>query len=394
MTTRPRNSDKNSYSRDAWLEINLNTVEENYQKIKLILQSTNASSKKVMAVLKSDAYGHGASVLGTTLEACGVDYFGVASVDEGIQLRDAGIKSEILLLSPIPSWALTRAIENNLQITISDVSQLLDLEKLYKNKKFLVPVKVQIKINTGMNRNGAKWNTEAQSLIQTVLDKQNIFNICGVYSHFACSSEDFVSQVQLERFCKTISTFDTSKLGHIHIEATSTLVPTAALQEILDKHNIQPSLARVGLALFGLGKASKLGLKPVMSLLARVNLIQKIEAEEAVGYNFTWRSNRASKIALLPLGYADGIKRGLSNRIKVIYKNNLLPQVGNISMDQLTIDATDSETELKIGDVVTLLGKNDDLEIKMSDWSEILNTIDYEVACDLRVRLTRVYVRK
>lgn len=401
MTARPRNSSRSSFSRDAWLEVDLNALEHNYHQIKALV-----GDKKIMAVVKSDAYGHGASVTAPLLEACGVDYFGVASVDEGIQLREAGIKKEILILSPTPTWAFSLAIQNNLQITLSDLHQLDELTKLAKknNKKSSqgegkllnknteeIPeslpekIKVQIKINTGMNRNGAKWNTKASELIKAVLERDSLFKLCGVFSHLACGSEDFFSQVQADRFDKVISEFDHLQLGILHMDASSFV-----------NSNQAPNfdMVRIGLSLYGLGKHGKLLLKPALSLYSRVSQLQEIESEEAVGYGLTWRSEGDSLIGLLPLGYADGIKRGLSNRIRAIYKDKFIPQIGTISMDQTTFDLTQFKGEVKVGDIVTLIGKSDSKEIHLNEWSQILNTIDYEIACDLRARLPRVYVRK
>lgn len=381
MTARPRNQSKSSFSRDAWLEIDLNAVEHNYKEIRKNLRS----EQKLMAVVKSDAYGHGASVTGPLLEACGADYFGVASVDEGIQLREAGIKNNILILSPTPSWAMLRALNHNLEITLSSEEQLNELKKLIeRNKKLTLPVKVQIKINTGMNRSGIKWNLGAVELINKVLAETEIFELAGVYSHLACGAQDIFSKVQIDRFRKVISEFDKEKLGILHVAATS-LVAFGQQSEF--------DMVRIGLALYGIGQG-KLELKPVLSLLARISQIQKVQADEAVGYNLSWQADQDSTIALLPLGYADGIKRGLSNRIKGLYKGAFISQVGTISMDQITFNVTDQDKEVKVGDLITLIGSHEDQSIEMREWAQILNTIEYEIACDLRARLPRVYVRK
>ncbi|MDJ0626452.1 MAG: alanine racemase [Candidatus Caenarcaniphilales bacterium] len=383
MTARPRNSNKTSFSRDAWLEINLNSLEHNYKEIREQIRPTS----QLMAVVKSDAYGHGASVTTPLLEACGVEYFGVASVDEGIQLRDAGVKSSILVLSPTPSWALVRAITNNLEITISNLEQVKDLEKIIKRnpKRINAPIDLQIKVNTGMNRNGSKWNKYASQLIQYVLDNKSLFKLTGVFSHFACGENDFFSQVQLDRFENVIKQFKRSDLGLLHIDASPS---------ICNGQVTHFDMVRVGLSLYGLGNYGRLNLKTCMSLIARVSQLQEVHEGEGVGYGLTWRAEKDSLIALLPLGYADGIKRGLSNRIKAIYKDNFINQVGTISMDQITVDLSAFHDQVKVGDLVILIGDSERHSIKISDWSQILNTIDYEVACDLRARLPRVYVRK
>jgi alanine racemase len=382
MTVRPRNAGKSAFSRDAWLEINLSAIEHNYHEIKRTLNP----GTKMMAVIKSDAYGHGASVIGPLLEACGAEYFGVASVDEGIQLREAGVKNEILILSPAPTWALLRALTHNLQITISNLQQLTELQKLIESnlKKVKKPILVQIKINTGMNRNGSKWNTEAVELINKVLAQKEVFSLAGVYSHLACDGNNFFTQVQADRFRKVINEFAPDELGSRHLVASSSL---------FGRENLQFEMVRIGLSMYGLGSANKLNLRPALSLKARISQIQKIEADEGVGYNLIWKADRKSTIGLLPLGYADGIKRGLSNRIRALYDNQFINQVGTISMDQISFDLSALESEPKTGDVVLLLGEQNGHKIEMREWAQILGTIEYEVACDLRARLPRVYVR-
>jgi alanine racemase len=386
MTLRPRTHGKSAFSRDAWLEVDLNAVEHNYKQIRANLKPDT----KLMAVVKSDAYGHGASILGPLLEALGTECFGVASVDEGIQLREAGVKTNILILSPTPSWALPRAIDYDLEITISSSEQIQELEKLKlqaqtKKKEASLPIKIQIKLNTGMNRNGSKWNTEATDLIKLALSKTEMLEVKGVYSHFACNGNAFFTEVQLDRFRTIISEFKPSELGLLHIGASSTFT---------NREYLHFDMVRVGLSLFGLGEQAGLELKPAMSLIARISQIQRVQIDEGVGYNLTWTASRDSIIGLLPFGYADGIKRGLSNRIKAIYKDKLIEQVGSISMDQTSFDFTDCEDEPKVGDLVTIIGKSENEELSMKEWAQILGTIEYEIACDLRARLPRVYVRK
>lgn len=366
MTARPRG--KSAFSRDAWIEINLNIIEDNYAQIRKRL----ANNVQMMAVVKSDAYGHGASIIGPLLQACGVNYFGVASVDEGIQLREAQVHREILILSPTPAWALKRAFAHNLQITVSSLAQLKELDKLHSK-----PIALQAKINTGMNRSGAKWNKEASDLIEYILERPDSFSLKGVYSHLACAGNSFFSRVQNDRFKKVIAAFDQEKLGLKHIAATSAL----------NYPEMHFDMVRIGLALYTL--------KPALSLIARIAQFQEIEANEGVGYNLTWEAEKESLIALLPLGYADGIKRNLSNRLHGIYEGKFIKQVGIISMDQMSFDLTGFKGKVKVGDKIILLGAFDsNIQIGMNDWAQILSTIEYEIACDLRARLPRIYTRK
>ncbi len=371
MTIRPRLNGKSAFSRDAWLEIDLNAIEYNYQQIRGQL----SANTKLMAVVKSDAYGHGASTIAPLLEACGVDYFGVASVDEGIQLRDAKVKQEILILSPIPVWALGQALMHNLQITVSSLEQIKELEKLIKPR--FRPISLQVKINTGMNRSGAKWNKMACNLIEYILQKPDLFSLKGVYSHLACHGNSFFSQVQADRFKKVIDEFEPEKLGLKHLSASSAL----------DCPDLHFDMVRIGLSMYNL--------RPALSLIARISQLQALDEGEAIGYNLTWTAEKDSLIALLPLGYADGIKRGLSNRLRGLYEGEFIKQVGTISMDQMSFDVSDFRAKIKVGDKITLLGgASQEPKIETNEWAQILGTIIYEITCDLRARLPRIYTRK
>ncbi len=370
MTIRPRTYNKSSFSRDAWIEIDLNAIEHNFR---LIRQHIKANTK-IMAVVKSDAYGHGASVIAPVLESCGADYFGVASVDEGIQLREANVKKDILILSPTPEWCFRRAIQNNLQISISNLKTLESLKKLSEELK--AKIQIQICLNTGMNREGVK--EDAHNLIDSILKLKNNFEIKGIFSHLAFEGDHDFSFTQQKNLLTILKNFKDKDLGLIHLGASPSLI----------NKDLNFDMLRIGIALYGLGNAIP-NLKPALSLYARLTLIQKLKKQEGVGYDLNWKAEKDSLIGLLPLGYADGIKRGLSNKIELSYKGQLFKQIGNISMDQTTVDLTDLKPIPEIGDTITLIGN----ELKVSDWAKILNTIEYEIVCDLRTRLPRVYVR-
>jgi len=358
------------FHRDAWIEIDLNALEHNYHLIKSKLnQNTD-----LMAVVKSDAYGHGANVIAPVLESCGCKFFAVASVDEGIQLRECGIKGDILLLCPPPLWSLKDIVAHDIQTSIFNIKQLLELEKLYQSH----PIPVQIQVNTGMNRSGCSFELVGE-IIEHVLERSSIFSLRGVFTHLACAGDHPFTRFQVNNFRLSISRFPREKLGKLHVGASSSL-PIADLNF---------DLVRIGLSLYGLG-AHVPGSLAVLGVLARICLLQRLKAGDSVGYGITWTAERDSTIGLLPLGYADGIKRTLSNKIKGIYHGQAIPQIGRISMDQLSVDLTDCQNEAQIGDLVTLIGK----EIYLREWAEILDTVEYEVACDLRARLPKVYVRK
>lgn len=377
MTITHRANTQTGYSRDAWLEINLQALEDNYYNIKKHL----SSNTKLMAVVKSDAYGHGAGVISPILEACGTNYFGVASIDEGIDLRNAGIKSDILVLSPTPQWAYKRAIENNLQISISSLQQLKQLEEYINSSNIKNTVNIQVFINTGMNREGCALY-QASELIDYIINSQNnIINLAGVFSHLAFAASHEYSKIQLNNFYSIINQYKDKNLGLIHIGASSSIT----------KSEYHLDMVRTGIALYGL-ECSVPDLRQIISLYARSTLIQKVKTDDGSGYSHLWTAPKDTSLALLPLGYADGVKRNLSNNIQVYSpaNNKYYKQAGNISMDQLSIDLDCIENIPDTGNIYELLGEN----IPVSQWSSILNTIDYEIICNLRMRLSRVYTRK
>ena len=376
MTVTVRPGKSFAFNRDAWLEINLSAIEHNYKFIKNKLKP----NVKFMAVVKSDAYGHGAVPVATLLESLGAEYFGVASVDEGIELRKAGIKKEILVLSPCPTWSLKRAVTEDLQISVSSLAQAKKVKEI--SQELEKKIKIQACLNTGMNREGCRHGDDAKELIKFLLREKESYDLCGVFSHLAFEASHPFTKEQASRFKESLALFNHEDLGIVHLGASSS-VPDCELNF---------DMVRVGLSLYGLGDFTH-GLREALSLCARVSLIQKINKGEGVGYGLNWTSDRAeSKIVLLPLGYADGLKRALSNKISAIYNGNLFRQVGRISMDQSSFDFSESN-EIKEGELVRLIGEEGKQKIRVKDWAEILGTIEYEVVCDLRARLPRFYLR-
>lgn len=368
MTVTPRADYTPPCNRDAWLEINLANVEHNYH----VISQTVSPLTSIMAVIKADAYGHGALTIANVLQGCGCTNFGVANIDEGLQLRNNGIQSEILILSPVALWAIPQAINANLQISISSWEHIKTIESL----NLTTPTNIQVCINTGMNREGIH-HSDASNLISYILSHPNIFNLKGVFSHLAFHPQETFSQTQLSHFQSTIKNFSREKLGLVHIGASAS-IPCPEFHF---------DLVRPGIALHGLGESIS-NLRPVLSLKCRLSHIQTLPSNEGVGYQHTWKTASAQTIGLLPLGYADGVKRSLSNKIYVYYRKQKIPQVGLISMDQMSVDISSIEKP-QIGDIITILGES----LPLTNWTNLLGTIDYEVACDLRARLPKIYTR-
>ena len=365
MTVTHRFSQSISTQRDAWVEINISALERNYKKIKDIVKT------EIMAVVKADAYGHGSTTLGPILQSLGVNSFGVATVDEGISLRKAGIKVPILILSATPFWSYESCHENGLTISIYSKEQIALLEEF--SKRTASKIKVQIKINTGMNRLGIPFKSSTQ-VIESLI-KNNLLEVQGIYSHISTANNLEVSKLQKERFDKAIEPFKDLKLK-IHITNSYSAI---------NYPDFRYNLTRIGIALYG---QEFNFLEPIISVKGRITNLNEINSGEAVSYDRTWLSKKKSTIATIPIGYADGIDRKLSN--KIIGKRNkaFVNQVGNITMDQMMFDVTKIEKP-SIGDIITLI----DNELPINSWAQLLDTISYELICKLKIRLPRIYTR-
>jgi len=368
--------------RDAWVEINLRNVEHNIK----VLREFLPSDTRLLAVVKADAYGHGSDMIASTLVASGVDMLGVASVDEGIQLRDTGITVPILVLGTTPDWAFVSAVENNLQLSIFTEEHINSCIHAHNrlNKK---PI-VHIKVDTGMHRIGIPYKI-AEKFIKKVFETKEI-KLEGIFSHLACAEDRENTGLQKERWDGLINRIENRKNLILH------LVNTAGM---IGYNNMNYDMTRIGLGIYGLmpdlpeNTAKIPDLKQVMSLKGRITYIKEIPEGSGISYGYSYITDKNnSKIATLPLGYADGVPRSLSNNIYGLLKGHKVKQVGNITMDQLMFDITGLDN-ISPGDIITLLGEDNGEFIPIDDWAKKINTINYEITCRLKVRLPRVYSR-
>jgi alanine racemase len=377
-----------SLRRDAWVEVDLGALEFNIS----VVRSWLSPGTRIMAVVKSDAYGHGAIGVSEILVASGADWLGVASVDEGCQLRAAGITKPILILSPSPSWGLTTALEADLQVTLTSSSQIDDMVE--SARRVQRTAKIHVKVDTGMHRLGVR--PESVSLVLSEIAKHKELRLTGVFSHLARADDEETTSFQNQCFRQVIKQVRDAgfqpDLVHLASSDATKLFP--------DTHY---DMVRPGLILYGLESQMVSSIvKPAMSVRARINHMQDIEAGEALGYNLTWTAQRKSRVASIPIGYADGVDRGLSNRMQGMLLGKRIQQVGLISMDQMLFDITDVP-QAQDGDVITLLGcesnhssagpGNHSHTLYMADWAKQLDTITYELACRMRARMPRIYTR-
>lgn len=381
-----RQSMVSSLRRDAWVEVDLNAIERNIA----VIRSWLSPGTRLMAVVKSDAYGHGAVGVANVLTACGADWLGVASIDEGCQLRAAGVRQPILVLSPCPSWAVATALDADLNITVTSSSQIADIAETCRREN--KSASIHLKIDTGMHRLGVALEN-IEDVISAI--KQNPeLHLTGVFSHFAKADEEEFTRKQTDTFNDAIAKVKAAgvKPDLIHLASGE------AARRFPFTHF---DMVRVGLYLYGLeATVVSDAVIPTMSVKGRINHIQEIGEAESLGYNLTWTSTRRSRIASIPIGYADGIDRRLSNKLTGLLMGKQISQVGLISMDQMLFDITEVPAAQE-GDVVTLIGLDhadsksgdDKKQLFLATWANLLDTITYELACRLRVRMPRMYTR-
>lgn len=361
--------------KDAWIEINLEYLAQNISAIK----QGFPKGKKLMAIVKADAYGHGAQMLAQTMLASGVDAFGVSSVDEGLDLRQIKIKAPILVVGAVPTWAVEVAAQNDIAISIFNDEHLRACKEVFERTG--IKPKVHIKLDTGMNRIGVRKENSVD-FIKKVQDA-NYLILEGIFTHLAAAEETDFAKEQIGIWQEIIAQIDTQGLL-LHIQNTAATFA----------YDIPSNMARVGISLYGLypdlpsNVEYKPKLKQIMSLKARITNIHTLLPGESVSYGHTYTAYETTRVVTIPIGYADGVSRMLSNKIEAKVNGERIRQIGNITMDQMMFDLGDVDAQ--VGDVVTLLDGED---LHLDKWAEVLGTINYELTCRLKVRLPRVYTR-
>jgi len=367
----------------AWVEVSPTAIEANCR----LLCRQLARGCRLMAVVKADGYGHGAVTVARASLRGGASSLGVATLQEGLELRDAGIEAPVLILSALPSPEdLRHCLERRLMPTLSSLDEANTAAAVAAergNERF----PVQLKLDTGMARLGGEWQEGAQ-LVQSIRALPQL-ELVGLYSHLACADElgDQLTHLQLQRFRSVIEALPDGGSGLCCHLANS----AGTLQD----PRLHLDMVRVGLALYGQSPADHLGLdlalQPALAVKARVSLIREVPSGSGVSYGHRFVTSRPSRLAVIAIGYADGVVRALSGRIDVLHRGRRVPQVGNITMDQIILDATDVE-ELKVGDNVTLLGQDGDDCISPQDWSARCGSIPWEILCGFKHRLPRVEI--
>lgn len=366
----------------AWVEIDLDALRHNVQQLTQHIGPQTA----LMAVVKADAYGHGAIAIADTALAAGASWLGVATVPEGVELREAGFTVPILIMGAVNSPEEMAAIARwRLQPTLVSPKQALVFSEIL-GRHITEALPVHLKIDTGMSRLGFDWQ-QAAEFVQFVQRLPHL-QIHSVYSHLATADDPdpTIMRQQHQRYetvLAQVKAYDISLPKRHLANSAATLVDSA----------LHYDMVRVGLALYGFYPAehlrSTLALRPVMQVKTRITHLKEIQPGTGVSYGHTFVAEQPMRIAVVGIGYADGVPRALSNQIEVIANGQLAPQIGNITMDQLMIDVT-HVPNLQEGSVVTLLGQDGEHCIGADRWAALTNTIAWEILCGFKHRLPRI----
>ena len=362
--------------------VDLDALAHNLNEIRGVLPAATA----VCAIVKADAYGHGAVPVARELEARGVNSFGVATVEEGLELREAGIRKPILVLG-LGATGVEEALAYDLTPVIHSVGSAKRVSEAARNAERTVPV--HIKLDTGMGRLGF-FPAGLEPLLDEL--RQNPWiRIEGIASHFSSAECDPVfTRVQRERFQEVLSKVEV--LQDKGIEQTH----VANSAGILNCPEAAYAMVRPGIILYGAypekGLASKIRLRPAMTFKTHVLAVKSHPAGSPISYGQTFHTQRPSKIATLPVGYADGYRRDLSNRGFVLVRGHRAPVAGTVTMDLTLVDVTDVP-DVEEGDEVVLFGQTGQGCLPVEELAEILHTIPYELLCAVSRRVPRVYCR-
>ena len=369
----------------SWVEVSRAQIAENFRKVRQAV----APGVAVMGVVKADAYGHGAVEVSRLLVADGATWLGVSSVDEGVSLRQAGIRTRILVMADCLPFERQALVEHDLTPVIHSLEDLAETDQFAQARG--ARIRYHLKLDTGMGRLGTR---AAAAEILDAIGKFRRMEFEGLMTHFA-SSADYTSP-QTER---QIEAFDQTLAALRRAGAEPAWVHTSSTNPIAYGRRLAwGNLVRAGHSLYGYISPAKgeappriLDVKPALAWKATILAVKDLPVGTLVGYGGTFRAERPTRIAVLAAGYADGVPHRMSNRGKVIAGGQLVPVIGSVSMDLTTIDIT-GLNGLEPGDAVTLLGREGNVELNAQQIARWAGTISYTVLCGISARVPRVYV--
>ncbi len=371
----------------AWAEISLENIEHNYKAMRAKLPE----GCRFLAVMKADAYGHGVYEIAPLLEKLGADYFAVAEIEEAKTLRKMGLKTPILILGYTGAESTAELIQDNVTQTVNS----LDIAKEFSRRaqKAGGVLKAHLKLDSGMGRLGFTCHDgEAEANMAEIEEALSLpaMDYEGVFTHFAVSDVDGgeeYTEKQYRDFLKTVDEIE-KRTGH-----KFRIRHCANSGAMISHSGTYLDMVRPGLALYGLYPGSDRGdieLRPAMELKARIAQIKEFGAGYSVSYGRIYTTDSPRRIAVITIGYADGLHRVLSNKMEVLVRGKRAPQVGRICMDMCMIDVTDIP-EARVGDAVTVFGRDGDGYISPEEQAEKAGTVSYELLCAVSKRVPRFY---
>lgn len=379
--------------RPTWAEIDLGALVANFQ----IVKTEVGPATKVMAVVKANAYGHGAAGCSQRLEAAGADWFGVALPEEGIELRNAGITKPILCLAGFWEGQAAACLKHNLVPAVYRLDNITALDAAARERGEVADV--HVKIDTGMGRLGVRFD-EVNEFAEALKVFKNI-RVDGLMTHFAAADEPSCGSLtknQITRFDNAVAAFREFGFKPTYRHLSNS--PGIFAQPVASGRpggETGGNMVRPGGVLYGLWRDildpehQDQGFQPVMSLHSRISLLKWVPAGETVGYGCTFEASRKTLVAAIPIGYDDGYMRALSNRGHAIIRGVFATVIGRISMDLTLIDVT-NVPEVKLDDEVVLLGQAGGLSITAEELGKIAGTLSYEVTCGVGGRVPRFFL--
>ena len=365
-------------TRSVWAEVSLDSIAHNVRQFRQWI----GPKCELMAVVKANGYGHGALETAYTMIANGTNWLAVALPEEAVRLRRGGIHAPILVLGAVGADELDVCVAADLVVTVFEphMARLLSRAAVAQDKT----AKVHIKVDTGMGRLGLLPGDFA-SMVELVQGLPGL-EIQGDFTHFAQAEQPDLTNTkwQWERFQAVQSDLKSRGISIPFLHAANTAATLFFPESHLD-------LVRVGLGIYGMypDQRRTLHLEPALSLKTKVAFVKRVPAGSAVSYGSTYVTWKETSLAVLPIGYADGLSRGLSNKGQVLIRETFCPIVGNVTMDHTLVDVGD--LPVQIGDEVVLLGSQGAHTIHAHSWADLLGTINYEITCMLSSRIERVY---
>lgn len=373
----------------TWAEVNIDSVENNIKVVKSLIKPTCS----VMAIVKADAYGHGAPMIAKALSKEGIDYFGVSNLDEALQLRHNDIAEPILILGYTPLENISELIKYNITQTVISLKYANELNNLVKDTGSVL--KIHIKLDTGMSRLGLFCQGE-ESCLESVgeikqIIKLNNLSAEGIFTHLSVS-DDIKSSFTKSQFNNFMFVLDRLKNAGIEFKYRHCCNSAA----IINFPEMHLDMVRPGIILYGMYpskemKITNIGLQQAMELKTVISQIKEFPTDVTVSYGRIYKTFKKTKVATLPIGYADGFLRILSNNAEVLVNGKRAVVIGRVCMDQMMIDVTGMEVEE--GQTAVIIGHDGDDFISFDELADKMETINYETTCLIGKRVPRIYLK-